>query len=67
VFGRLTGRDPRSLGQNECSAYELGISRAEASALQQVAFDQLADAGLVTSAPLVVAKAVNPARCAAGR
>ena len=29
IFGTLTGRDPRSLGDNECSAYELGMSRAE--------------------------------------
>ena len=25
VFGTLTGRDPRSLGDNECSGYELGL------------------------------------------
>ena len=67
IFGSVTGRDPRSLGQNECSAYELGISRAEAKALQQVAFDQLAGAGAVTAAPLVLAKPVNPERCVAGR
>jgi hypothetical protein len=42
IFGRLTGRDPRSLGELECSAFELGLSRAQASALQQVAFDELA-------------------------
>ena len=42
IFGTLTGKDPRSLGDNECSAYELGMSRAEVRALQQVAFDQLA-------------------------
>ena len=42
IFGNVTGRDPRSLGDNECSAYELGLSRPEAKALQQVAFDQLA-------------------------
>ena len=28
IFGSLTGRDPRSLGDNECSAFELGLSRA---------------------------------------
>ncbi len=44
VFGRLTGRDPRSLGENECSGYELGLPRNEIKALQQVAFDQLATA-----------------------
>lgn len=42
IFGRLTGRDPRALGDNECSAYELGLSRAEVKGLQQVALDQLA-------------------------
>ena len=25
IFGSVTGRDPRSLGENECSAYELGF------------------------------------------
>src|SRR5471030_3331366 len=67
IFGSVTGRDPRSLGQNECSAYELGISRAEAKALQQVAFDQLAGTGAVTAAPLMPAKGANPERCVAGR
>ena len=67
IFGDVTGRDPRSLGANECSAYELGLSRAEARALQQVAFDQLASTGAVTAAPLVVLKPVNPGRCVARR
>ena len=67
IFGSLTGRDPRSLGENECSAYELGFARSEAKALQQVAFDQLASTGAVTSAPLVQAKPVNPGRCRQGR
>lgn len=42
VFGDVTGLDPRSLGEDECSAFELGISATQAGALQQVAFDQLA-------------------------
>ena len=63
IFGTLTGKDPRSLGDNECSAYELGMSRAETSALQQVAFDQLGAA--VTAAPKVSAKPVPAERCAA--
>ncbi len=67
IFGSVTGRDPRSLGQNECSAYELGLSRSEAKALQQLAFDQLAGTGTVTAAPLVLPKAVNPERCVAAR
>jgi len=65
VFGSVTGRDPRSLGDNECSAYELGISTADAKRLQQVAFDQLAAMGPITPNPLVLPKAVNPERCIA--
>lgn len=62
IFGSVTGRDPRSLGENECSAYELGLSRAEIKALQQVAFDQLGSA--VMPSPLVLPKPVSPERCA---
>ena len=65
IFGTLTGRDPRSLGDNECSGYELGLSRAEVRALQQLAFDQLGAA--VTAASLVLPKAVNPERCTSAR
>jgi hypothetical protein len=67
VFGRLTGRDPRSLGDNECSAYELGLPRSEVKALQQVAFDELASAGPIAAAPLVLPRPVAPERCAAAR
>ncbi len=67
VFGRLTGRDPRSLGDNECSAYELGLPRNEVKALQQVAFDELASAGPITAAPLVLPRPVAPERCAPAR
>jgi hypothetical protein len=66
TFGSLTGRDPRSLGENECSAYELGFSRSEVNALQQVAFDQLASTGAVTPAPLVLPRPVNAERCVQG-
>lgn len=41
IFGDLTGLDPRSLGKDERSAFELGLSAAQAKALQQVAFDEL--------------------------
>lgn len=61
IFGSLTGKDPRSLGDAECSGFELGMSRAEVKALQQVAFDQLGSA--VTAAPLVTAKPAPAARC----
>jgi hypothetical protein len=66
VFGTLTGRDPRSLGDNECSGYELGLDRPQVRALQQVAFDQLATTEAVTPAPLVLPKPVNPERCVHG-
>lgn len=67
IFGSVTGRDPRSLGDNECSGYELGLSRTEVKALQQTAFDQLAGSG-ITAAPLVLPKPVAPERCVvAGR
>jgi hypothetical protein len=67
IFGSVTGRDPRSLGANECSAYELGLSRSEVNALQQVAFDQLASTAPITAAPLVLPKPVNPERCIVAR
>lgn len=63
IFGSLTGRDPRSLGENECSAYELGFDHMQVRSLQQVAFDQLASAGVVAPDPLVLPKPVNPVRC----
>ncbi|PCJ25312.1 MAG: PEP-CTERM sorting domain-containing protein [SAR86 cluster bacterium] len=67
VFGNLTGMDPRSLGDNECSAYELGMSRPQVKALQQAAFDQLEEDGRVSPAPLVLPKSVNPERCFSAR
>ena len=67
IFGSVTGRDPRSLGDTECSAFELGLSRAQARALQQIAFDQLAGTGAVSAASPVPARPGNPARCVAGR
>jgi hypothetical protein len=51
VFGDVTGRDPRSLTENECSAFELGLSPAQAKALQQVAFDELTRAGRHLTGP----------------
>jgi hypothetical protein len=63
VFGSVTGRDPRLLGENECAAYELGLSRAQTKALQQVAFDELARTNAVTVEPLVLARPEEPKRC----
>ncbi len=52
VFGSVTGKDPRLLGEKEQAASELGISPAQAKALQQVAFDTLAaEAGSATGRP----------------
>ena len=64
VFGTLTGRDPRSLGETECSGYELGLSRREVKALQQVAFDQLAISKAVTPATAAAAQAARSAAAA---
>jgi hypothetical protein len=63
VFGNVTGLDPRSLGENECSGYELGMSRPQVNALQQTAFEQLASESRVNPAPLVLTKRVASQRC----
>jgi hypothetical protein len=66
VFGGLTGRDPRSLGDAECSAFELGLTRAHAKALQQVAYDQLVSNGPALAGPAAgrsTAVPTAPQRC----
>ncbi len=67
VFGTLTKRDPRSLGEHECSAFELGLSRPETKALQQIAFDELMRTESVAPAPVVLVKPGEPARCTDAR
>ncbi|MCZ4316416.1 PEP-CTERM sorting domain-containing protein [Comamonadaceae bacterium G21597-S1] len=47
LFGTLTGLDPASLGAGEIAAQELGISVAQALALQRVASDQLGFAAAI--------------------
>jgi hypothetical protein len=42
TFGAITGVDPTTLGAKEKGADELGLSDAQAAALQQVARDTLA-------------------------
>lgn len=42
IFGRVTGRDPRTLGADEVAAKELGLSPELATSLQAVAADVLA-------------------------
>lgn len=62
IFGTLTARDPRILGETECSGFELGLPRSLVKALQQVAFEQLGDT--VTPNPVEPASSANPQRCA---
>ena len=42
VFGKVTGRDPLSLGDNETVADDMGFSKPQTHALQQLAHDELA-------------------------
>lgn len=42
VFGKVTGRDPLSLGDTETVADDLGFSKPQTHALQQIAHDELA-------------------------
>ncbi len=63
VFGNVTGLDPRSLGENECSGYELGMSRDQVKMLQQAAYDQLASEGKVEANPLELSERVQSQRC----
>jgi hypothetical protein len=42
VFGKVTGKDPLSLGDNETVADDMGFSKTQTHALQQLAHDQLA-------------------------
>ncbi|WP_460619324.1 hypothetical protein [Hymenobacter ruber] len=45
VFGEMTGRDPQAFGPTEQAAADLGITPAQATALQRVAAEQLKAAG----------------------
>ena len=66
MFGHFTQLDPRTLGAGECAAYELGFSPAQASALQQVAFEQLLSAGRVKPAAALPPVASPQRRCPTG-
>ena len=44
IFGDVTGLDPVALGPDEQCAFDLGLSKTQATALQQVARDELAAA-----------------------
>lgn len=63
VFGNVTGVDPRSLGDRECSAFELGLAPVAVRGLQEAAHAQLvADGRVLRTATLVDAAAGR--RCA---
>ena len=62
VFGKVTGVDPRTLGERERAADDLGIAPAVAAALQRVAAEQLAaDRDQRASRSSVAVKAERPA------
>jgi len=67
VFGDVTGRDPRSLGDGECSAFELGLSTAQTRALQQVAYDQLVASKNIAASATAPPRGPAAKRCAASR
>ncbi len=67
VFGALTLQDPRSLGGNECSGFELGLSVPQIKALQQVAYEQLKQSYPVKTAPLENLAVEAPQRCLPAR
>jgi hypothetical protein len=43
IFAVVTGQDPRALGSREQAAKDLGISAEQSVAMQQVAFEQIAE------------------------
>jgi len=67
MFGQFTGLDPRTLGPGECAAYELGFAPTQASALQQVAFEELASKGRVKPAVVLPPADAPQRRCPALR
>jgi hypothetical protein len=66
VFGTVTGLDPRALGDHECAGFELGMSQQQVHALQQVAFDELAQEQRVSPAPFIPPRPVASAPCMHG-
>lgn len=64
LFYQLTNVDPRTLGASEQAAADLGITPAQAVALQQIAYQQVAAPTLATAKPAAapeVAVFPNPA------
>ena len=52
LFGSISGRDPRWLGEQECAAAELGLPAQHARALQHIAAEQLQASGQAFDAAL---------------
>ena len=48
----VTGHDPRSLGEKDCVAFELGITPSQASKLQDVAHESLVAKFMLASKPV---------------
>jgi hypothetical protein len=63
LFGSVTGRDPRSLGANECSGFELGLSPVQVGALEQVASEALNAAVAPSSAAPIPDRQRKPVPC----
>jgi hypothetical protein len=63
VFGNVTGVDPNALGATECSGFELGMSQDQVGALQQVAHDELAAAGVRLRKPAGMTSPQRPSPC----
>jgi hypothetical protein len=67
IFGALSGMDPRTLGEGECSAFELGLSTQEVRQLQKVAFEELASTPGFLAAQSPRPASAKPSRCRSGR
>ncbi len=57
IFGAVTGLDPRSFGEREIAAYELGLSPTQAKGLQEAAYAQLRAEGLLPDLQATPARA----------
>ncbi len=63
IFGRITGIDPRALGENECSAFELGLSPRQTLDLQRIAHDELTANGAALNEAARARDQAAAARC----
>jgi len=63
ILKNLSGVDPRALGANECSGFELGVTASQVAGLQQAAFEQLASDKRVNPASKLRPKSVTAQPC----